>query len=202
MSGNVAEYRILHPARQAPEAGRLLPCEVHGVSIVLDSVGDPRRRRRELLVGFVVAAAAAAVVFGVAVPWFVGVIREGAVDLDARLRADDRLMNAVCAAPVPGRDDRLCGCALAVPFPSLDCQDRFRPWLAARAAELCANGALSATAFCACVTTVVEDETAGADPPLAVRAMPRCRALDDAPPAPELIRLLAPAGVQDPPPGS
>ncbi len=152
--------------------------------------------------GLLLAAVAAAGVFGVAVPWFVGVIREGAMDLDARLRADDRLMNAVCAAPVPGRDDRLCGCALSVPFPSLDCQDRFRPWLAARSAELCAKDALSATAYCACVTTVVEDEAAGENPPPAVRAMPRCRALPDAPPAAELTRLLAPAGAQDPVPGS
>ncbi len=163
------------------------------VSVVLATEGNPRARRRDLLLGLSVAAVAAVVVFGVAVPWFVGTILGGASDLDARLRAEDRLMNAACADPVPQRDDALCGCVLAVPYPSLDCQDRFRPWLAARVAEQCAQGAIPATSFCACMQTVHADAEAGGDPKDVLRAVPRCLDLPDAPDADALVPVLAPA---------
>ncbi|RMG99818.1 MAG: hypothetical protein D6705_02055 [Deltaproteobacteria bacterium] len=161
------------------------------VSVVLATEGNAKMRRRDLLLGLVIAGAAAALVFGVAVPWFVGVVLGGASDLDARLRAQDRLMQTVCVDPVPGRDDALCGCALAVPFPSLDCQDRFRPWLAARVAEQCAKGAISATSFCACMQTVDGDLREGGAREDAVRAVPRCLDLPDTPAIDDLAPLIA-----------
>ncbi len=136
---------------------------------------------------FALRITVAAVLFGWLIPAFVGAILGGARNLDAHLREQDALMEAVCAEPSLPRDEALCACVIAVEVPSLDCQDRFRPWLVARAQDWCQNPALSAqaTSFCACAETVGQDLAAATADKSAraelLRAVPRCLALPDAP---------------------
>lgn len=154
----------------------------------LADLDQPRRGRgRDILLGLAVAVPLAAVLFGWLIPTFVGAILGGARSLDAKLREQDALMQAVCAEPSLPRDEALCGCVYAVEVPSLDCQDRFRPWLVARAEERCEEAAFraEATSFCVCAKTLAEDLAASEDDPGAraerLQAVPRCLALPDAP---------------------
>ena len=156
--------------------------------MLADIDDPPRSRTRDLILGLAVALPVIGLVFGWLIPAFVGTILGGAAALDDSLRGQETYMQQVCGAPELPRDEALCGCVFSTEFPGLDCQDRFRPWLAARAVDTCADETVAsgATSFCVCAQVVREDLNAAeeSNDEVATRqasqGMDRCLALPDA----------------------
>jgi hypothetical protein len=150
----------------------------------------PRSRARGLLFGAVVALPVAAILVGWLIPTAIGSILGGAEQLDARLRATDAYLGTLCSERLePGRDEDLCGCVLAMEFPSMDCRAPFNLWALDRQRETCAQPDVRATAlsYCACVEAVATAVDAAADAGdrrLAAQAYENCADLEDAAPLP------------------
>jgi hypothetical protein len=166
------------------------------VPFLADIDNPPASRGRDLLLGLVVAVPVVGGLFGWLIPTFAGAILAGANNLDDTLRQQDQYMQRVCGMPELPRDEALCACVFAVEFPALDCQDQFRPWLAARAGEQCVDPTTQRdrTSFCVCAEVVAQDMAAAtaADDPASARnagqGMDRCLALPDALPLEDVYR--------------
>lgn len=165
------------------------------MSIVVDMERPDRRRRaRDLLIGLALAAPIAGVLALWAIPALVHSVMGGARDFDSRLREQDRYMQELCATAMElPRDEELCACALAVEYPSLDCQDRFQAWLVARQAETCADQAThrASLSFCTCVEILAQAASDASDTQSdgSGEGYARCAALPDALPPPPVSSL-------------
>ena len=120
------------------------------------------------------------------IPVLVAAVMGGARGHDARLRAEDSYMQALCGSEAFDleRDEGLCGCVLATEYPSLDCQFAFKHWTVARQGEYCSapDGRQASLSFCSCVDAVA-GKIAAAAPEARdseVGAYERCMQLPDA----------------------
>lgn len=125
--------------------------------MLADLDDPPRARWRGVVVGILLAAPLVLAIGWALLPLVHRSVRGGAEEFDARLRQEDAYMHAVCqqALSLP-RDERLCACALAAEFPSLDCRARFTLWTVERQVEQCAAPLIRRDApdFCRCVDDV------------------------------------------------
>lgn len=150
----------------------------------------PRSRLPGLIVGFVVAIPLVGMVVGWLVPAAIGAILGGAQELDARLRATDAYLTELCSGAMePGRDEELCGCVLAVEFPSLDCRAAFNEWAIAQQSAACTveETRQASLSYCTCVETVAERTAAIEDAGERRReaaTYENCESLEDAVPLP------------------
>lgn len=163
---------------------------------MLADIDDPPRSRLPgLLLGLALAVPVVAVFVGWLIPTFVGAVLGGAADFDSRLRARDAYMQAVCSQALdPIRDEKLCGCVLAVEFPALDCQANFRHWAVARQTEACSDPAVqkASLSYCTCVAAIGEAIAAApeGERDAAAQGYDRCETLPDAfqlPPVESLV---------------
>lgn len=157
---------------------------------------DSRRRTRDLIVGGLIAAPIAAVLGFWAIPALVHSVIGGARDFDSRLREQDRYMQELCVGPAMQlpRDEALCGCVMAVEYPSLDCQHRFQAWLVEQQTVRCEDAATrkAGLAFCTCVDVLAQNLAESADEEAeraATSGYARCAELPDALLPPELSSL-------------
>ncbi len=128
----------------------------------LADIDDPRPSRAR---GFLIGTAVA-VPFGILFLWFVlnvlpKAILGTAMEFDSRLRQEEAYMTAVCGnldEQSLERDESLCECVLAVPYPGIDCHMPFMFWTLQRMAKSCTNPETHAEAlsFCTCVETLDE----------------------------------------------
>jgi hypothetical protein len=154
---------------------------------VLAHLDDPPRpRTRGLILGVLLALPVAAIVVIWVIPTLVDAVMGGARDHDARLRAEDSYMTALCGSEAFDleRDEGLCSCVLGTDYPSLDCQFSFKHWTVARQGDFCSvpDNRQRSLSFCACVDAVAgkveqaEPEQRDAE----VVAYERCMQLPDA----------------------
>ena len=125
--------------------------------MLADLDDPPKSRWPSLLFGVVIAVPLAGSFLFFALPALRQAIVGGSQSLDARLRQEDAYMKTVCAeALVLERDEQLCKCAMAVEFPSLDCQAPFHEWTLHRQHEQCQDPVMGeqALSFCACVNSL------------------------------------------------
>ena len=163
---------------------------------VLAHLDDPPRpRTRGLLVGVLLALPVAAILVAWVIPTLVAAVMGGARDHDARLRAEDSYMKALCGGEAFAieRDESLCGCVLGTDYPSLDCQFSFKHWTVARQGDFCSvpDNRQRSLSFCSCVDAVA-GKVAAAEPEARdaeVVAYERCMQLPDAAFLPTLDEL-------------
>ena len=150
----------------------------------------PRSRLPGLVIGLILAAPIIAFVVGWLIPAAIGSVLGGAKELDSRLRATDAYLNTLCTTAMqPERDQELCGCVLAMEYPSLDCRGAFNEWAIARQTTACADEATreASLSYCTCVDTVAERMQAASDEDdrrQEAAAYEGCEALEDAAPLP------------------
>jgi hypothetical protein len=162
---------------------------LNAMPFLADIDQPPRSRLPGLVFGLVLALPVVGVLVAWVIPWLVSSVLGGAQDFDSQLRAEDAYMKQLCATAmqVP-RDEKLCGCVLAVEYPALDCQHDFRRWAIARQAERCADETVrkQSLSYCTCVEAMAEavaDPAAEDDP---TTNWGRCGALPDAFALPEI----------------
>jgi hypothetical protein len=161
--------------------------------MLADLDDPPPSRARGLLLGLLVASLVTAGLAFWMLPSLVQAVLGGARDLDARLREQDAYMLELCTTPtLLEPDDALCGCALAMEYPSLDCQPFFRRWLLVQQSARCAEEATNkaAMSFCACVEVVaqaVENAESDSQARREAQAYDRCSALPDRLLPPEIV---------------
>lgn len=167
---------------------------------VLAHLDDPPRpRTRGLLIGVVLALPVAALFVLWVIPTLVDAVMGGARDHDARLRAEDSYMKALCGGEAFSleRDEALCGCVLGTDYPSLDCQFTFKHWTVARQGDHCSvpENRQRSLSFCSCVDAVAAKVEAAEDyeRDAEVSAYERCMVLPDAVFLPTLDALAQPS---------
>jgi hypothetical protein len=154
---------------------------------VLAHLDDPPRpRTRGLIIGLLLAMPVAAVFVVWVIPTLVDAVMSGARNHDARLRAEDSYMTALCGSDAFDleRDEALCGCVLGTDYPSLDCQFAFKHWTVARQGDFCSvtENHQRSLSFCTCVEAVA-GKIEAAEPEARdgeVVAYERCMQLPDA----------------------
>jgi hypothetical protein len=172
--------------------------------MMADLDDPPQSRARGILIGIAVGLPFVAAIGLWLLPALHAQLVGGAEEFDARLRQEDAYMHGLCSdALVVERDERLCGCALAAEFPSLDCRAQFTAWSLERQREQCADEELRAGAvsFCACVEALEEMRERTEDEAQArqvVQRYARCAELEDAMYLPT-IEQLAPADANQTP---
>ena len=134
--------------------------------MLADIEDPPRSRLRDLGLGLLVGFPIIAALIGWFVPMLVATVLGGAQALDDRLRQQDAYIQELCsvAFSLP-RDEELCGCALSVEFPALDCQDPFRRWALEQASTQCApdDAHAQALSYCSCIEVVTKDLAAATE---------------------------------------
>lgn len=154
--------------------------------MLADLDDPPKSRLPGLLLGLLVALPIAGVFFAWLLPSMIAAVVGGSRDLDDRLRAKDAYLAVLCETAMdPERDAELCGCVLAMDYPSLDCREPFNQWALQRQAEACADPSVKegSLSFCTCVQTVHERVQEAADQDAQRRVAQdyeSCEGLDDA----------------------
>jgi len=163
--------------------------------MLADLDDPPRSRTRDLLLGALLSLPIVGVVAWLLLPSLAGMIQGNADQYDQRLRAEDAYMQALCGeAMVLPRDEELCGCVLAVEFPSLDCRGPFLAWSLQRHRLACddPDTRRASLSFCSCVDTVQARVDKAEDPAAArteAQRVGKCVELEDAFPLPEIATL-------------
>lgn len=163
--------------------------------MLADLDDPPRSRTRDLLLGFLISLPVVGLIAWLLLPSLAGMILGNADQYDQRLRAEDAYMQTLCGeAMVLPRDEELCGCVLAVEFPSLDCRGPFLAWSLQRHHLACqdTDTRRASLSFCSCVDTV-QARVDKAESPEAARGealrVGKCVELVDAFPLPEVAAL-------------